>query len=387
MNTITKICSIYDTDFVNNLSKNEYELLYKILKSTNINKVKFKGLFTILYNKIIKPPIPITYNSYYGADRLYYLFSKKYNKYVYLIGERHTRDYKSCDKNTLNLSNLIISNLKNSTKFIDVFIEIPIKTKTFEFEVSYNPSTAILDTLHKKLSKCLKLNKSECEYYASRIHYVDPRDMFYASLTSDLQAFAKLFIDFSNIQHSYYYRKDKKQLISDFKSIKARISSLKHLFKNTKRIKINTLEMFNNFNKLNKNLNNIDDKFIKNHLTTLLTDFIDNVNFSNLTYNKFIKLLSYLNEKNIKKLLRLSTRTFRTLTHFMDIYTISRLFRTYRQVKYHNSNSAKYSIIITGQQHSLNNLKILLDIGFELKYERIITDSDMCLHDIPSVLF
>jgi hypothetical protein len=75
------------------------------------------------------------------------------------------------------------------------------------------------------------------------------------------------------------------------------------------------------------------------------------------------------------------------LVRFMDIYTISRLFRTYKQIKYFNSNSAKYSIIITGQAHSVNNLNILLDL-FELKYRKIINEpNDICLHDIPSVLF
>lgn len=39
MNVITKICSTYNTDLVNNLSDDEYKILYKILKNTKINKV------------------------------------------------------------------------------------------------------------------------------------------------------------------------------------------------------------------------------------------------------------------------------------------------------------------------------------------------------------
>ena len=50
---------------------------------------------------------------------------------------------------------------------------------------------------------------------------------------------------------------------------------------------------------------------------------------------------------------------------FMDVYTISRLFRKYKSSNTRNSNESQYSFIVTGDAHTENYIKMLTDLGFK----------------------
>ena len=55
------------------------------------------------------------------------------------------------------------------------------------------------------------------------------------------------------------------------------------------------------------------------------------------------------------------------LISIMDIYTITRIFRDFNYVEYQNSLSPKYNIIIAGNFHIKEYIKIFTDLGFDME--------------------
>lgn len=378
---IDEICKNHDTSLVDKLSKDGYNVLKKIIANYTIDKVKFKGLYYILFNKITKN-IKQSSDSYYGANSITYMTSVKYDKYVYLIGESH-KAYIPCNDKVKNISDLVISNLRNTDKFIDVFLEKPVFTKeTPEQKFTAFGSTNILNVIDNDLSNCLIRSKEKCEFYGARIHYADVRHMFFYN--SDMKLLGFLLIKIQSIlalmaHNNEDYKKTLKILIDDLELHKDKFLEI---LKDSETIKQNLRIVFNTYNKYQKNLKNLTDPDVRMYLMRYLKNVIDKTEVWMLIYGN---LLSSLKEGTINSM-SIYMKIFNILTTFMDVYLISRLFRDYKQVKYQNSKSAKYSLIITGEAHTDNYIKILHDLGFRVQMSRGIA-SDGCIHDVPSILF
>ena len=62
----------------------------------------------------------------------------------------------------------------------------------------------------------------------------------------------------------------------------------------------------------------------------------------------------------------------------MDLYLISRMFRSYSNEKLTNTKDAENIIIYAGAYHTLNYMTLLLDLGFDITYD-IHEDFDKCI--------
>jgi hypothetical protein len=383
INIINKICESYDTSLVDKLSKNGYKVLKNIITKYNIKNVKFKGLFYILFNKINK--IQKMYmNSYYGADSFIYMTSDKYDKYVYLIGETH-REYIPCDNKVEKIKDLIMSNLRNTDKFIDVFLETDIKEKNINIKVkrAVSSSTNVIFSIIDELGSCLSFTKEECDLYGSRIHYTDPRHIFYHSFNYNLELFGWILVSIMNLLLRIVYNNDYKSYSDKIlRYLRKEEQGMRKLLKDSDTVKENLISIFTKYYKYEKNLNNLSDNKVKNYLQEYLMNSINRIRYDNLVYDELISNLTSLSPNSI---LDLYFSIFELMIAFMDVYLISRLFRDYKSVKYQNSKSAKYSIIITGDTHTQNYVRMLSDLGFKTRIN-IKKDND-CLHNIPSVLF
>lgn len=363
---------------------------------------KFNGLITILRNHFYNINKQIYGSLFYGAERIVYLYSPEMNKYVYLIGEFH-QEYKPC-KNAKHLGDLIVNYLKYSDKFIDIFLETSIKLKGVEQEIvnRSKSNTNIINKLKIDLSNCLLLSKENCDYPNTRVHYIDSRHVIYdLEYQDDLSFFIRLLSTLYYLSLNIYSNFDQYKnyiftLHDYFNNDKLKIKLYKKLFENIIIIKNNLTNTFKSFNKLNKNYENIQDKKIVNYLTNYLDNKINNFDFNPLIYNNILKIINNLyNDLSLDQILLQSKyakefgyfiKILYLLIDFMDIYTISRLFRDYKQIPYQNSHSAKYSIIITGNAHTENYIKILSDLGFkQLEYHEKKLDG--CIHNINQPLF
>jgi hypothetical protein len=379
---IFEICEKHDTSLIDKLSRDGYNILKKIITNSNINKVKFKGLFYILLNKVNKK-VNLKFDSYYGANTIIYMTSTKYDKYVYLIGETH-KEYIPCNSKVKNISELVISNLRDTDKFIDVFLEKTVLTKEVPKQdkgIGFG-TTNILRVIENDLSNCLILSKEKCEFYGARIHYADVRHLFFYN--SDMKLLGFILVNIQNIlalmaHNNKEYELRLKDLIGLLERHKDKFVEI---LKDAETIKQNLIIAFNTYNKYQKNLENLADSDIRKYLMKYLYNIIDGTELWPLIYGN---LLMNLGEGTIDSMSNYF-KIFDILVAFMDVYLISRLFRGYKQVKYQNSKSAKYSIIITGEFHTKSYIKILTDLGFELKMRRDI-EKDGCIHNVPSTLF
>jgi hypothetical protein len=93
-----------------------------IVKESNEDLFDMRGMYKIIYNHFYNLSKSITNNTkFYGAESWIYMYSKQYDKYVILIGERH-QDYKECDKNSIPIWELLLNYIMNIDKFIDIYI-------------------------------------------------------------------------------------------------------------------------------------------------------------------------------------------------------------------------------------------------------------------------
>lgn len=403
------ICENHHIDNIDLMSKEGQEILQKIIKEGEQNPdiVKYKGLFRIIQNHF-KRDDQIYYNGspLYGAERFRYMFHPMYNKYVYLIGERHD-NYLPC-KDSRQLVHLIHKYLLYTDKFIDVFTEIPLRIKGNVPQTIriFESATNIITSFRQELQRCLQIDKSKCELYNVRFHDVDPRHsiyQYYKDKDMDLYLYTQIITGLISV---YINTNDKQSLSAWLDNIWDNLENyqkeLKNILKSDSSIKKYFIDIFTKFDKLDKNLKNIKDNNVSKYLTDTLLNEINKMDFSFMTYDKLFKSIGVssiqvknaddfeafiIKFKNDPFYLYLDChRLFKIFTKFMDVYTISRLFREYQKKDYQNSKSAKFSIIITGDLHTQNYIKMLTDLGFITRYESL-KDNDGCVRNIQQPLF
>lgn len=210
LSLLNDICEKHHIDNLDLIPKDGQEIFLKVIEEgiLNPNIVKYKGLFTVIKNHIqnLKKQVYHQDSSFYGADRIRYMYHPKYNKYVYLIGETH-RQYLPCNEEAKHLSDLIINYLKYSDKFIDVFLENTIKIKGINLKTTRSfretPSN-ILYSIENKIPECLTLDKKDCVYSQVRFHNIDHRQILFEYYKnkniSNLYNFTLLFARLSGIK-------------------------------------------------------------------------------------------------------------------------------------------------------------------------------------------
>lgn len=377
----------------------------------NPNIVKYKGLFKLYENHLfyLSRQSYLPSSSFYGAERIVYMYHPTLKKYVYLIGETH-QNYTPCGSNSHLLSELLINYLKYTDKFIDVFTESSVEIKGIEYKVSNvsKSSVSILSDFSNRINNCLRLDKSKCEFKNVRFHNIDTRTFMYAYYTTrkdgdykklamfmflmnSLLTIYVLFLyniaDKSNFYQKVIELMNSQALININNMLQSGEMELKEILKSNETIKKMFLESFNKYEKLDKNLKNIKEKKVSDYIKNNLSQELDKFDFTPFIYDNLKTSINNKNNIDVLLTLILSVGEIMDLfVHFMDAYAISRLFRDYQRIDYQNSRSAIFSIVIAGDTHIKNYIKMLTDLGFEINYG-LHKNNEGCITGIKQPLF
>jgi len=358
-----EFCIEYDVNVLNNLSIEIKEYIKKLILQSEDNK--FKGLESILLNYFF--PIPIRYDIVTGHKSFHYFVG--HGKKIYLFGERHGQGLK-CKQPGTRVSRFIVENIKNNPRFIDLFIELPLLHREYK-KIEYGRREEYeLDYIEFYFKECLKVKK-KCNFPNVRAHYSDVR-----KYKSPISTFISELFDIITNQ-SYVGGMGK--VINKQKFIK-----LKNKFPNEveEYKKLSTFRDFRNYFdsiffpiKIQKQLDNIKDNDIKQQINEWFIGLFKD------------KLESFINwtiiELSITTDYALSTFSINSfigmVTPYMDLYIVTRMFRSFNKIKYFNSNEAKNIIVYAGDAHISNYANLLTNY---LKFTHVFSrssDENFCM--------
>lgn len=238
------------------------------------------------------------------------------------------------------LDNLI----KNATDYVDLFIEIGTDKQGAIPTYTSNHTLYTVGRAFSELNWDVPLKNSKI--YRSipylRVHRTDYRTM-YPELDNFCRGMAGLIFNKTPIKIDYLERIKNKLLSIDY-------------FRNY------ILEILSMDKKIKKQIDNIHNPLMKQRLQYLKNKWLYNsetcINSSILSYEKIINILGEDDTKKKKELYLTFCGYFGVL---MDVYTIARMFRTYRKVDNRYSGPAKQIIYLAGNLHT-RRLETFLNI-------------------------
>lgn len=320
---------------LDNLSKQALLFLKTIIKFKQINNY-FSYILSI-YIKNEKIPY---INNLIGA--FHFVEMKYKDKHFYLIGEHH-KDDANCNykKGDILIPDLIELIIRTTPKVIDLFIERRMDEKKSKDIKNYLRAT------YNKFEKCVR---KVCIHKNLRIHNVDIRSRSRDSLPHILYLYTKEKIKNRDVYHlEEIIEENKKEitrLLKDGNSIKQEIND--------------SIEFHD---KILKQGENIQDKKIKDKIQKFITKLQNEHSYNKITYTQLLS-----NNSSIIKKLKLFLSNYRV--SFMDLYCLSRIFRSFKQVKNKPSNDPQNIIIHAGDGHIRNYQQFLLEIGGKVIYEQ-----------------
>jgi len=335
------------------------QLFFKYSTEILMNPSKgFLGLAYIINNAITPPINYIKTNYVYGIQYINVYYSKKYNMEIYMLSDTHTYDYR-CPNNssvTQNAAKFIENQIKTSSSFVDLFLEIPYITKEKKIQSS-DINNTYMRTLQDNLQPCFDWLKTDCKYPHLRAHYIDFRK------TIELDY---LYLQFEQLISNIFFKKINKKkikytilntkLINIFETKNSLIKYIKQIIKKTK---------------YNIQLKNINDTHIQNIIKKYEKIWFENVNYNTLKWSYITKVLTNIMEKDDERGIYCIYFNLSILNGIlMDLYTISRMFRSYRS---HTPTINKFSgraqkiIVYIGGYHIDQYEKILEDLYFTKK--------------------
>lgn len=352
-------------------------------------------------------------------------YSEKYNKHIYIFGEKHDRD-KPCQtrKHSINVDKFIIDTINNESKNknIDFYLETPYISKTYNKEVKYKSNIQFFNipNFQNYYKDCFQYNKKDCIYKNVRFHYTDIRkpdfvndQIFLFELKLFIRHIIRLPINdqfeillkhneeineykkLNNIKDFMEYglkTYSKLKILKNLESVsypEVKILLLKHLEECLSKLDLNILK-WNNIMEIvnylikqqehNKKINEIDidedDLDYGSGEENEESDDEDN----KIKRSKEQKIFEEYNKYHEKLVLLDETLTNYNVC-FMDVYLISRMFRKFSDSTHKKdiySEEPKNIIIFVGDTHAENYRKFLK----ELKFKQIfyIKDDKNCLN-------
>jgi hypothetical protein len=291
-----------------------------------------------------------------GPVSLTELYSEQYNKHVYLFGDEHVRET-TCRNNqdTINTIDLINkTSVIHSDQVIDLFGEVPIID--LYGKKSVYPDSYIGDINNLKTG-CGHRKNTECAFDNVRFHYSDPRDLIpffatiaYVACERDSSERLRILERKKNGFMKFYGRPGpvwKKELSKLLFGVK-------------------------------KQIDNIQYPEIKLLLLNMYEDILEQIFFV------FEQIKNYYTGDGSGYIGRAFERGNRTIDAFfpklLDIYTLSRMFRTFNQVKDRYSEPPKNIIVYAGTNHTEEMKRTLMSLGFRTLFETSDRDgSHQCL--------
>lgn len=375
-------CKTHDVLYLNNFTNDAKKLLHDFI---NKNKhVKFQGLYKILYN-YFNPSLYNHVDILSSIMSVLHMKSEKYDKNIYIFGELHgiNSNCFTFTKNIENVGQFIINNIKISDKFIDFFFELPfIKSKELEpnLELKSSSSTT-LNMIENAFPGCFDLYKiDKCDYQNIRFHFANIRYQQSIDIYKNptfLQVFSNLLI--APILHEYNNYEDFRELYKWFGyKLQSTYPTEYETYKNIGNMKDFIKFILTEYKQLlYKQQENIPFPEVKEILLETLFNNIENekISFKDTLQLSHIKSIvdnlpfSYKSinnrEENIDMLVNICNAWLNLDVHFMDLYLMSRIFRTFKYREYTNSNSCKNIIIFVGNDHARNYKKVLEKLHFK----------------------
>lgn len=373
-------CSTYDTHYLDIMSINSKALLKKYLKLN----VKFKSLQRILELYFNSPKI-IKCDILTDIISLSYHTSIIYKKNIYIFGEHHNpKSICSLSKdNVCNVYDFVI-NMLNTPKMIDFYLEAPIFSDQIPETI-----TSSLDKFNIKFKSCLDKIKN-CKYPNVRFHSTDVRlskssssdfftELFFSIsflydyiIGENLEKYNQSLATLSNILENKIYNDEKLNYEKNIKSYDELISYILNYYNSTK---------------IMKQYESVFNKHIKQILMEYLYDEITNLNLKYFKLSDIKTLINKLSKDKlptdneiIKNIKAFSLNWLKLTTYFMDVYLMSRLFRSFKQVDYQNSKDAENIIIYVGYEHADNYRKILKKLAFKQIFHETSKKNEYCIN-------
>lgn len=364
-------CKTYDIQYIDKLSKQGKKFLENYIKN---NSFKFKGLERILnlyfYNSIHKPINNC--NNIGPLLSLSYHISTEYNKYIYIFGERHYSKNKCKIQEKCNIYDFIINQITTVPKMLDVFLETPYITKENKYITTEN--TGILEKFHNELKSCLDIYKN-CSYPNIRFHNTDIR-----RINDQNNFILNIFNTLINIDYGIYLNNNKSYLLMLLhdklynkqrkeynNAIKTHDTLFEYILKKFERAKLEKQQE----KIVNENIKYILLKYLQNNIKKI------DLKYLNL---KLIHEEVYKLPKTTSILLKNITMTFiYLLDPFMDAYLFSRMFRSFKKIKYQNSEDSKYIIIYVGDAHANNYRELLNQLNFKTVFYKYSKPDKYCV--------
>jgi hypothetical protein len=298
----------------------------------------------------------------------------------YMFGDFHMR-LRSCKDVYYHIKDWIYLTISHSPVFIDVYLEKPYIYKNYinsnekeakEFVEKYinseefkkpqdskktkNNKGCYLTDINDQFQPCFDKSKKWYSCRTSRFHYSDIREIFETKSQlrgSYLSSSPELIYLLNNKDNSH---------IDDLNSYLSFIKNQDSFI----------------YKRIRKQINNIQDKKVKNIIEQSFKECTSNlkIEFDNYEYSWSITP-DFI--QKIKNTVIIANRFKKILENgicLMDHYLMARCFRTFNKIKKEYNRPSYNNIIYTGGFHTLNYVKILKQIGFNIDYEQVNIDMD-----------
>jgi hypothetical protein len=374
-NSNNKDISLYPLNLKNlqGISKDAIDVLLEVIKNYQADSNSKDGTYVeaelikrfLKQNTFLKTSIKMV-----GGPVSFYQMSHPTLPHIfYMFGDFHTK-IRKCKDTYYHIKDWIDLTINNSPVFIDVYIEesyvykkyihrnqkedLEFMTKYTEFKKPDKPEGCYLSDTSKLYQPCFKKSKEMHSCRTSRFHYSDIRKIF--ETKSQLRG---SYLSY-NIDIILLWTEKDKSYIDD-------LNSYLDFIKNQDSFV---------YKRIRKQFDNIKDKRIKNIIEQSFEECIETLKIDFENYKpswsitpEFIKKIknTVIAGKRLEKLLNRGMC-------LMDHYLMARCFRTFNKIKKEYSRPSYNNIIYTGGAHTLNYIKILEKIGFNIDYEQVNID-------------
>jgi len=348
----TNLVTTYNTNIINTFPPN-IKKIYKTIAESQSSEYdpEFSSKNTTLI-KLIKNNFKISKplaDFISGPYTLTYHTSKKYNKNIYVFGERH--GFKNnCDPlnipNTMSIVEYLKQLFINTNVFIDFYLE--------EWRFTENiTGTFYIDKLRSMAQNCIR--QENCEYPLIRAHYFDLRQ---SSL---------LFTMYRNISTFKQLPPKQLELINNIMDVW-------------------DWEQFYAFINIDLKVKFLEKEILRSDINSkVLYVLFDRILVSNKKYYQQLKnsLKLYVKTRDPKYIPIIGENVVR-YGMITDIYLLARMFKTFTNKKNINHPEKPYNIIVyTGDIHARTNRSFLKLLGFQEHYKA--THKDLRCLDMANI--
>ena len=303
-------------------------------------------------------------------------------KKVILLEDSHTKDH-TYHSNAVSSAKFITEQIRTATCFVDLFLEVPYINSEENIDNMVDFSGGIGWT-GKSLKGCFATTDSrrtelkeegqysECNYLNLRTHYIDQRRNTKYIKSGPYSLYTKVYEAVRNkMEKKVRFGNNRSDIIERLKTEEGEI------FNDVKSVVMNITED----KKMQKQIDMIKDINIKNVVLDYIKKWgdvelvkLESIQFNNpfdskKVFNKEF-LIKILEDKGTEEEIYLAWSTLvKYNTVIMDMYTIARLFRTYRDVPGENSNPATHAIFLAGNAHTKRYKNVLLELGYTIDFQ------------------